>query len=95
MLYLDPQVTVGKPHDRDMLRRDYCYYLSLSQQFWEKWIAFYLFWLQGRKKWLKVFENLKPGQLVIIGLLEDISKSGRYKLGKIEEVIPEIRNGNP
>ena len=93
--YLDPHVAVGQPHDRDMLRRNYCFNLSLSQQFWEKWIAFYLTWLQGRKKWLKVSENLKPGQLVVMGSLEDISKRGRYKLGRIEEVIPQIRNGKP
>ena len=48
--YLDPHVAVGQSHDRDMLRRDYRLNLSLFQQFWEKWIAFYLPWLQGRKK---------------------------------------------
>ena len=93
--YLDSHVAVGQPHDRDMLRRDYRFNLSLSQQFWEKWINFYLPWLQGRKKWLKVSENLKPGQLVVMGSLEDISKRGRYKLGRIEEEIPQIRMGNP
>ena len=93
--YLDPHVAVGQLHDRDMLRRDYRFNLSLSQQFMEKWIAFYLPWLQGRKKWLKVSENLKPGQLVVMSSLENISKRGRYKLGRIEEVIPQIRNGKP
>ena len=28
--------------------------------------------------WLKLSENLKPGQLVVVGLLEDISKRGSY-----------------
>ena len=93
--YLDQHVVVGQPHDRDMLRRDYRFNLSLSQQFWKKWIAFYLSWLQGRKKWWRVFENLKPGQLVVMGSLEDISRRGRYQLGRIEEVIPQIRNGKP
>ena len=93
--YLDPHVAVGQPHDRDMLKRDYHFHLSLSQQFWEKWIAFYLPWVQGRKKWSKVSENLKPWLLVVMGSLEDTSKRGRYKLGRIEEVIPQIRNGKP
>ena len=31
--YLDPHEAVGQPHDRDMLRRDYRFNLSLSQQF--------------------------------------------------------------
>ena len=57
-------------------------HLSLSQQFWEKWIAFYLSWLHGRKKWLKVSETLKPGQMMDLSSLEDISKRGRYKLGE-------------
>ena len=34
--YLDPHVAVGQPHDRDMLRRDYRFNSSPSQQFWEK-----------------------------------------------------------
>ena len=93
--YLHPNVAVGQPHDRDILRRDYRFNLLLSQQFWEKWISFYLPWLQGRKKWLKISENLKPGQLVVMGSLEDISKRGRFKLGRIEEVISQIRNGKP
>ena len=78
-----------------MFRRDYRFNLSLSQRFWEKWIAFYLPWLRGRQKWLKVSENLKPGQLVVMGSLEEISNRGRYKLGRIEEVILQIRNGKP
>ena len=44
---------------------------------------------------MKVPENLKPGQLVVMGSLEDISKRRRHKLGRIEEVIPQIRNGKP
>ena len=50
---------------------------------------------RGEKNWLKVSEYLKPGKLVVMGSLEDISKRGRYKLGRIEEVIPQIRNGKP
>ena len=42
-----------------------------------------------------VSENLKPGQLVVMGSLENISKRGRNKLERIEEVIPQIRNGKP
>ena len=91
--YLDPLVAVGQLHDRDMLRRNYRFNLSLSQEFWEKWITFYLPWLRERKKWLKVFENLKSKQLVVMGSLEEISNRRRYKLGRIEEVIPQIRNG--
>ena len=93
--YFDPFSAVGVPHDKDMLRRNYRFNLALSQQFWEKWIAFYLPWLQGRKKWQKMCKNLEPGQLVVMGSLEDISKRGQYRLGRVHEVLPQIRNGKP
>ena len=32
---------------------------------------------------------------MVMGSLEDISKRERYKLGRIEKVIPQIRNGKP
>ena len=79
--YLDPPVAVGQHHDRDILNTDNRFDLSLSLQFWEKW--------------LKTSTNLKAGQLVIMGWLEHISKRGRYKLGKIEEIILQNRNGKP
>ena len=44
---------------------------------------------------MKVFENLKSEQLVVVGSLEDTSNRGRCKFGRIEEVIPQIRNGKP
>ena len=38
----------------------------------------------GAEKWLKVSETLKPGQLEVMGSLEDIFKRGRYKVRRIE-----------
>ena len=32
---------------------------------------------------------------MVMGSLEEISKRGRNKLGRIEEVIPQIKNGKP
>ena len=40
-------------------------------------------------------KNLEPGQLVVMGSLEDISKRGQYRLGRVHEVLPQIRNGKP
>ena len=34
--FFDLYSTVGQPHDRDMLRRDYQFNLGLPQAFWEK-----------------------------------------------------------
>ena len=38
-------------------------------------------------------QNLTPGQLVILTSMEDISKRGKYQLGRVHEVIPQNRNG--
>ena len=91
--YSCPLSVVGEPEEKDRLRKDYRYNVSLCQQFWNKWIKFYLPWLQGRKKWLKLRENLKPDQLVVLGSLEDITTRGKYQLGRVHEVIPQVRKG--
>ena len=38
-------------------------------------------------------QNLTPGQLVILTSMEDVSKRGKYQLGRVHEVIPQNRNG--
>jgi len=67
----------------------------LAQTFWEKSISCYLPSLNVRKKWQKLTENLKPGQLVVLGAPTDIAKRRSYKLGRVHEVIPQFRNGKP
>ena len=52
----------------------------------------YLPTLQGRNKWRVTRENLKPGQLVLVGDAEDLSYRGAYRLGRIERLHPQIRN---
>ena len=91
--YSSPYCVVGSPQHKDNLKRDYRFNISLSDQFWKKWLEFYLPWQQGRKKWLKMAQNLTPGQLVILTSMEDISKRGKYQLGRVHEVIPQSRNG--
>ena len=91
--YSSPYCVVGSPQHKDNLRRDYRFNISLSDQFWKKWLEFYLPWQQGRKKWLKMAQNLTPGQLVILTSMEDVSKRGKYQLGRVHEVIPQNRNG--
>lgn len=91
--YSSPYAVVGSPQDKDNLRRDYRFNISLSDQFWKKWLEFYLPWQQGRKKWQKMAQNLKPGQLVVLSAMKDISKRGKYQLGRVHEIIPQTRNG--
>ena len=49
--YSSPYCVVGSPQHKDNLRRAYRFNISLSDQFWKKWLEFYLPWKQGRKKW--------------------------------------------
>ena len=53
----------------------------------------YLPTLQGCNKWRVTQENLKPGQLVLVGDAGDLSYRGAYRLGRIERLHPQIRKG--
>ena len=92
-LYASPYSIVGEPRHKSNLRRDYRFNVFLSLNFWEKWLEFYLPWLQGRNKWHTVNKNLTPGKLVVLSSPEDIAKRRMYQLGRIHEVIPQMRNG--
>ena len=90
---LDPTLTIGQPHEKDHLRSDYRYNTALAQQFWERWIKFYLPQLQRRKKWFKITTNLKVGQMVLVGGPGDMTKRGQYRLGRVVRILPQIRRG--
>jgi len=38
-------------------------------------------------------ENLQVGQMVLVVGPEDLNKKGRYKLGRVSRVLPQIRRG--
>ena len=80
-------------HDRGDLRRDYLYNSTLAHKFWLAWMQGYLPTLQGRSKWRVNRDNLKIGQLVLVGDAEDLAKRGVYRLGRIYAVHPQIRQG--
>ena len=90
-----PNTPVGKPHDRDELRRDFRFNRALAQKFWHRWMKFYLPLLQRRKKWLEETPNLEVGQMVLVGGPDDLNKRGHYKLGRVERVLPQFRWGKP
>ena len=90
---LAPNTLVGGFHSKEDLRKDYLYSANLSHGFWLGWMQGYLLTLQDRNKWRINQENLKPGQLVLAGDAEDLSYRGAYRLGRIERLHPQIRNG--
>ena len=84
---------VGELHHRDELRRDYRFNVALAEKFWHWWMKFYLPLLQRCKKWFKAVTNLQVGRMVLVGGPDEIKKRGRYKLGRIDKVMPQIRRG--
>ena len=58
--YSSPYCVVGSSQDKDNFRRDYCFNIFLNDQFWQKWLEFYLHWQKGRKKWLKMVQKARP-----------------------------------
>ena len=90
---LAPYTPLSTFHDRGDLRRDYTYNATLAHRFWLGWIKGYLPTLQRRAKWRTTKENLTPGQLVLVGDAEDITKRGAYRLGRVHAVHPQIRKG--
>ena len=91
----DPYTPVGRAHDRDHLRRDYRFNVALADRFWKDWVAFYLPTLQGRNKWRENSKNLQIGDLVLVGDSADISERGKYRVGRVAEVFPQMYYGNP
>ena len=53
----------------------------------------YLPSLQGRNKWKTLRENLIPGQLVLVGDADDISRRGTYRLSRMHALHPQISKG--
>ena len=91
--YFHPHTPIGTPHDKDHLRRDYRFNVGIAQRFWQRWIRYYLPQLQKRKKWFKCVDNLKVGQLVLVGSHGEFNKRGQYRMGRVTEVLPQIRKG--
>ena len=93
-LAFDPYTLVGRAHDRDNLRRDYRFNVALANCFWKDWEAFYLPTLQGRNKWRETSQKLQSGDLILVGDSADISERGKYQVGRVAEVFPQMHNGN-
>lgn len=67
---------------------------NMINHFWQRWQEEYLTTLQERKKWRQEKENLKIGQLVVIG--SENFPPASWALGRICELLPSkdglIRN---
>ena len=79
--------------DKGDLRRDYIFNSTLAHRFWLQWMESYLPTLQGRNKWKTLQKNLVPGQLVLVGDYEDLSRRGAYRLGRIHRLHSQIQQG--
>lgn len=59
---------------------------KMSQHFWDRWHHEYLNSLLNRSKWLKQTRNFQVNDLVIVK--EDNTPPMRWKMGRIQEVLP-------
>ncbi len=55
--------------------------------FWKRWVKEYLPLLQERKKWNKVKNSLKRGDIVAI--MDSMAPSGSWPLGRVLETFPD------
>ena len=80
---LAPYIPISAFHDREHLRRDCLYNVTLGNKFWKSWFKGYPPTLQGRGKWRVACQNLAKGQLVLVGNAEDTNKCGTYRLRRV------------
>ncbi|XP_052251751.1 uncharacterized protein LOC127858589 [Dreissena polymorpha] len=57
----------------------------LSNMFWKRWQQDYLSSLQGRRKWLELRDDVKPGDVV---LLKESSERNQWPVAVVERVFP-------
>ena len=69
--------------------------MALADRFWKDRVACYLPTLQEKNKWRETSKNLQIGDLVLVGDSADISEKGKYRVGRVAEVFPQMHNGNP
>ena len=91
--YLSPNTPLCGFHDKGDIRKDFLYNATLAHRFWLSWMKAYIPSLQGRNKWRTLKDNLVPGQLVLVGGPEDLTRKGAYRLGRIHSIHPQIRKG--
>ena len=75
----------------DTYRSNYKYVVSVSEQFYFRWLTMYLPWLQISHRWRETQGNVCIGDLVL--LLESLTEGRRnYLKGLIVETFPNRHN---
>ena len=76
--------------DSDVYRKQWRHVQHMVNVFWKRWIAEYLPILQSRRKWLRILENVKVGDLVLI--VDESVPRGSWPMGLVTDVT-EGRDG--
>ena len=84
---LEPSLPPGVSLSSDEYRSGYRYVQRLLDIFWQRFTSEYLPLLQQRPKWLKVSQNLQPGQVVL--MRDDVTPRGSWPKAVVEEVYPD------
>ena len=75
-----------KPLKKDTYRRCWGTVQLMADEFWKRWILFYLPTLQKRSKWFDVQRNLKVGDLVL--LIDNNALRNQWSRGRVTKVFP-------
>ena len=61
-----PDSPVREFNKSELHRSNYKYVVAVSEQFWSRWIAMYVLWLQIRHRWHEVQPKIDVGDLVLL-----------------------------
>ena len=76
-----------KPLKRDAIRRCWRTVQLMAEEFWKRWVIFYLPTLQKRSKWLTIERNVKEGDLVL--LIDSNPLRNQWSRGRIIKTFPD------
>ena len=81
-----PASPAYKPLKRDAIRKCWRTVQLMSEDFWKRWVDFYLPTLQKRSKWTSVEKNVKQGDLVLI--IDSNLLRNEWSRGRITQTFP-------
>ena len=84
---LDPSNPIVDPRDARAIGRDFQYALEKANDYWKKWMLYYLPYLQESQKNVLRKRNLAVGDLVIV--TDQKTSCSDYPLWRIIKVEPE------
>ena len=81
-----PVSSFCEPHKSDAYRKSWRTSQLMAEEFWKKWVMFYLPTLQKRSKWSSAEPNLKVGDLVL--LIDNNPLKNQWSRARVSDTYP-------